>query len=389
MSSPGRILNTLATLGLLRYLISFAHLDFISQCQCQPNKVLSSLVFFLISMYFTTPLEIPSAPTPPINALRPIILNNAYILCITAVAGTELADAYSLDIVIASSLGKVHYLWAFYLHVALLHQAFAHCEKFPTTASHKSLGRVLVPVWLITLLDLLLIIALEIVVPHLRAGSYALLTHSPLEIPLYIRLAYKARLKLSFIPRHNLYPYASYLLRICSLKYSHPYPLSQSHEPLIHSYSITTGARKNRKNHIGFRDNQARIDDFHHVKSGSKGALSVNFPTITPKKPNSTFTFKFTGYIPVLVRGERVKDLIGVRYHIVQGTLNAFGVKDRQQGRSSVMGYAWEPATMVHLCNLSSSKEVIWPNRTGLLLGEIEGTSMKLDTYRNIIFEYM
>ncbi|TYH22307.1 hypothetical protein ES288_A04G117400v1 [Gossypium darwinii] len=321
MSSPSRILNTLATLGLLRYLISFAHLDFISQCQCQPNKVLSSLVFFSISMYFTTPLEIPSAPTPPINALRPIISNNACILCITATAGTELVDAYSLDIVIASSLGKVHYLWAFYLHVALLRQAFAHCEKFPTTASHKSLGRVLVPVWLITLLDLLLIIALEIVVPHLRAGSYALLTHSPLEIPLYIRLAYKARLKLSFIPRHNLYPYASYLLRVCSLKYSHPYPLT-----------------KNRKNHIGFRDNQARIDDFHHVKSSSKGALFVNFLTITPKKPNSTFTFKFTGYIPVLVRGERVKDLFGVRYHIVQGTLNAFGVKDRQQGRSSVMG---------------------------------------------------
>ncbi|PPS15683.1 hypothetical protein GOBAR_AA04891 [Gossypium barbadense] len=152
----------------------------------------------------------------------------------------ELANAYSLDIVIASSLGKVHYLWAFYLHVALLRQAFAHCEKFPTTASHKSLGRVLVPEWLITLLDLLLIIALE--------SSYALLTHSPLEIPLYIRLACVKHVA-------SVHPEPAI-----------PTPSRQSHEPLIHSYSITMGARKNRKNHIGFRDNQARIDDFHHVK---------------------------------------------------------------------------------------------------------------------------
>ncbi|MBA0803317.1 hypothetical protein Gohar_013547 [Gossypium harknessii] len=59
---------------------------------------------------------------PPTNALCLIILDNACILCITVAAGTELADAYSPDIVIASSPGKeVHDPWAFYLHVALLH----------------------------------------------------------------------------------------------------------------------------------------------------------------------------------------------------------------------------------------------------------------------------
>nr|YP_009859778.1 ribosomal protein S12 [Silene kiusiana]YP_009859822.1 ribosomal protein S12 [Silene kiusiana]AWX05970.1 ribosomal protein S12 [Silene kiusiana]AWX05984.1 ribosomal protein S12 [Silene kiusiana] len=78
--------------------------------------------------------------------------------------------------------------------------------------------------------------------------------------------------------------------------------------------------------------------------------------TINPKKPNSalrkvarvrlTSGFEITAYIPgighnlqehsvVLVRGGRVKDLPGVRYHIVRGTLDAVGVKDRQQGRSS------------------------------------------------------
>nr|AWT40564.1 ribosomal protein S12 [Cercis chuniana]AWT40565.1 ribosomal protein S12 [Cercis chuniana] len=84
----------------------------------------------------------------------------------------------------------------------------------------------------------------------------------------------------------------------------------------------------------------------------------MDFSTITPKKPNSalrkvarvrlTSGFEITAYIPgighnlqehsvVLVRGGRVKDLPGVRYHIVRGTLDAVGVKDRQQGRSSAL----------------------------------------------------
>nr|YP_009478172.1 ribosomal protein S12 [Adiantum shastense]AVP32753.1 ribosomal protein S12 [Adiantum shastense] len=77
--------------------------------------------------------------------------------------------------------------------------------------------------------------------------------------------------------------------------------------------------------------------------------------TTTPKKPNSalrkvarvrlTSKFEVTAYIPgighnsqehsvVLVRGGRVKDLPGVRYHIVRGALDAVGVKDRKKGRS-------------------------------------------------------
>ncbi len=47
------------------------------------------------------------------------------------------------------------------IHAALLRQAFAHCGKFPTAASRRSLGRVSVPVWLIILSDQLLIVALE------------------------------------------------------------------------------------------------------------------------------------------------------------------------------------------------------------------------------------
>ena len=77
--------------------------------------------------------------------------------------------------------------------------------------------------------------------------------------------------------------------------------------------------------------------------------------TITPKKPNSalrkvarvrlTNGFEVTSYIPgeghnlqehsvVLIRGGRVKDLPGVRYHIIRGTLDTQGVKDRRQRRS-------------------------------------------------------
>ena len=49
---------------------------------------------------------------------------------------------------------------AFFPHAALLHQAFAHCARFPTAASRRSLGRVSVPVWLIILSDQLPVDAL-------------------------------------------------------------------------------------------------------------------------------------------------------------------------------------------------------------------------------------
>ena len=89
--------------------------------------------------------------------------------------------------------------------------------------------------------------------------------------------------------------------------------------------------------------------------SPQKRGVCVRVFTQTPKKPNSalrkvarvrlTNGFEVTAYIPgeghnlqehsiVLVRGGRVKDLPGVRYHIVRGTLDASGVNGRNQSRS-------------------------------------------------------
>ncbi|RJQ68840.1 MAG: 30S ribosomal protein S12 [Desulfobacteraceae bacterium] len=86
-----------------------------------------------------------------------------------------------------------------------------------------------------------------------------------------------------------------------------------------------------------------------------KRGVCTRVYTSTPKKPNSalrkvarvrlTTGIEVTAYIPgighnlqehsvVLVRGGRVKDLPGVRYHIVRGTLDTLGVEDRRQGRS-------------------------------------------------------
>ncbi len=86
-----------------------------------------------------------------------------------------------------------------------------------------------------------------------------------------------------------------------------------------------------------------------------KRGVCIRVYTTTPKKPNSalrkvarirlTNGHEVIGYIPgeghnlqehsvVLIRGGRVKDLPGVRYHILRGTLDTQGVKDRKQGRS-------------------------------------------------------
>ncbi len=90
-----------------------------------------------------------------------MIPDNACILRITAAAGTESADTYSSGTVRSSSLRKeVYNPKAFLPHAVLLRQAFAHCGKFPTAASRRSLGRVSVPVWLLILSDQLLIAAL-------------------------------------------------------------------------------------------------------------------------------------------------------------------------------------------------------------------------------------
>jgi small subunit ribosomal protein S12 len=89
--------------------------------------------------------------------------------------------------------------------------------------------------------------------------------------------------------------------------------------------------------------------------SPQKRGVCVRVYTQTPKKPNSalrkvarvrlTNGIEVTTYIPgvghnlqehsiVLIRGGRVKDLPGVRYHVIRGTLDAMGVEGRRQGRS-------------------------------------------------------
>ena len=90
-------------------------------------------------------------------------------------------------------------------------------------------------------------------------------------------------------------------------------------------------------------------------RSPQKRGVCTVVKTVTPKKPNSALRkvarvrlsngYEVTSYIPgighnlqehsvVLIRGGRVKDLPGVRYHIIRGTLDTAGVKDRNQGRS-------------------------------------------------------
>ena len=106
---------------------------------------------------------------------------------------------------------------------------------------------------------------------------------------------------------------------------------------------------------------QFKMDTLHRVRteykrgSGLKRGVCVKVTTMTPKKPNSAIrkiarvrlsnSQEVTAYIPgeghnlqehsiVLIRGGRVKDLPGVRYHIVRGSLDLQGVKDRKQARS-------------------------------------------------------
>lgn len=91
------------------------------------------------------------------------------------------------------------------------------------------------------------------------------------------------------------------------------------------------------------------------LSSPQKRGVCTSVKTVTPKKPNSalrkvarvrlTNGFEVTAYIPgighnlqehsvVLIRGGRVKDLPGCRYHIVRGVLDTSGVNDRMQARS-------------------------------------------------------
>ena len=126
--------------------------------------------------------------------------------------------------------------------------------------------------------------------------------------------------------------------------------------------TINQLVRKNRKDKV--RKSKAPVlgvglNTIHKtttdVKSPQKRGVCTRVGTKTPKKPNSALRKyarvrlsngkEVDTYIPgighnlqehsvVLIRGGRVKDLIGVRYHIIRGTLDTAGVKDRKQGRS-------------------------------------------------------
>ena len=103
---------------------------------------------------------------------------------------------------------------------------------------------------------------------------------------------------------------------------------------------------------IGYNSKEKKQTD---LNSPQKRGVCTRVGTMTPKKPNSALRkyarvrlsngMEVTAYIPgeghnlqehsvVLIRGGRVKDLIGVRYHIVRGTLDTAGIDKRRQGRS-------------------------------------------------------
>ena len=103
---------------------------------------------------------------------------------------------------------------------------------------------------------------------------------------------------------------------------------------------------------VGYDSRKKKQTD---ITAPQKRGVCTRVGTMTPKKPNSALrkyarvrlsnTMEVTAYIPgeghnlqehsvVLIRGGRVKDLIGVRYHIVRGTMDTAGVDKRRQGRS-------------------------------------------------------
>ena len=112
--------------------------------------------------------------------------------------------------------------------------------------------------------------------------------------------------------------------------------------------------RKSKSPVLGIGYN-SRIKKNTSTESPQKRGVCTRVGTMTPKKPNSALRkyarvrlsngMEVTAYIPgeghnlqehsvVLIRGGRVKDLIGVRYHIIRGTLDTAGIDKRRQGRS-------------------------------------------------------
>ena len=117
---------------------------------------------------------------------------------------------------------------------------------------------------------------------------------------------------------------------------------------------VRKGRRKPKKKVAtpGLKSGQGRKK---RIAAPQRRGVCTRVYTVTPKKPNSalrkvarvrlTNGIEVTTYIPgvghnlqehslVLIRGGRVKDLPGVRYHVVRGTLDAVGVQGRMQGRS-------------------------------------------------------
>lgn len=120
--------------------------------------------------------------------------------------------------------------------------------------------------------------------------------------------------------------------------------------------------RKGRKAGVSKSKSPALNQGYNSLKSRSttlsspqKRGVCTRVGTMTPKKPNSALRkyarvrlsngMEVTAYIPgighnlqehsvVLIRGGRVRDLPGVRYHIIRGTLDCAGVNDRKQSRS-------------------------------------------------------
>ncbi len=112
--------------------------------------------------------------------------------------------------------------------------------------------------------------------------------------------------------------------------------------------------RKSKSPHLGIGYNSLKKVETK-VYSPQKKGVCTRVTTMTPKKPNSAIRkmarvrlsngIEVTAYIPgvghklqehsvVMIRGGRVKDLPGVRYHILRGTLDCAGVNDRKQSRS-------------------------------------------------------
>ena len=206
--SPGGVLNALTAAlkggnpptlsthrlrrGLPGYLILFAPHAFAPQRQFSSRKSPSPPVFFLISTHFTATLGIPlSSPILqlpsflPITGLSPALLRGTWEAACARFtpnnSGQRLPPTYyrgcwhvvsrgflvryrhthnSYSMRCSSLTTELYDPKTFFTHAALLRQTCVHCGRFPTAASRRSLGRVSVPMWPITLSGRLCITAL-------------------------------------------------------------------------------------------------------------------------------------------------------------------------------------------------------------------------------------